>query len=656
MCGIAGAINHGHSEEAARSIITRMLTRINHRGPDECGYYCEPGTVFGNVRLSIIDLKSGQQPLSTADGRYWIAYNGEVFNYLELRDELTAKGHVFRTNCDTEVVVHLYQEFGPSFLSKLNGQFAISIWDSVKKELFLARDRVGIRPLFYCAKGDSLIFASEIKSIFEFPGVERRLSAKGINQVLTFWVALPPQTAFEGVNELQPGHYMVFKDGKFSISKYWDLKDAFHSPRFAGSFDDARQMLGSMLTDSVSLRLRSDVPVAAYLSGGLDSSATTALIRQIAPGHLNTFSIGFAENDFDETPYQREVSEYFNTTHHSVTCSSHDIAQWFPKVVWHSEVPLLRTSPAPMFGLSQLVRQNNIKVVITGEGADETLGGYNIFKEAIIRHFWAREPQSKIRPLLLRKLYPYIPSIRNGNIMALRMFFGYSLNETKSPAYSHLLRWNNTGNIRRFLTDDYSIKDGGSIVDEYVSSLGSDIDDLSPVAKAQYIETSLFMSGYLLAAQGDRVGMANSVEGRYPFLDFRFIEFCASLPDDFKIKGLNEKYILKEFIKGRIPDSVVARSKQAYRAPIHQAFLGDGAPGYVNELLSEEALCDSGVFNPLQINNLIGKMRHSGQPSEIENMALVAVLSSQLLHRQFVKEFKYLDDSQSIRAIQRNKQ
>jgi asparagine synthase (glutamine-hydrolysing) len=654
MCGIAGVVNHAHSEDAGCSMIMRMLTRIKHRGPDECGYFSEPGTVFGNVRLSIIDLKSGQQPLSTPDRRYWIAYNGEVFNYLELRDELIARGHSFNTHCDTEVVVHLYQEYGPACLSKLNGQFAIAIWDREKKELFLARDRVGIRPLFYSNVGKTLVFASEIKSIFEFPGIERKLSVKGINQVLTFWVAIPPQTAFEGVNELPPGHYMVFKDGHYTVTRFWCLKTAFKAKRFDGSFDEAKEQLGQILRDSVSLRLRSDVPVAAYLSGGLDSSATTALIREIAPGHLNTFSIGFAEKEFDETPYQREVSQYFQTNHHSVTCNSHDIAEWFPSVVWHSEVPLLRTSPAPMYGLSKLVRQNNIKVVITGEGADEALGGYNIFKEAIIRHFWAKQPQSKIRPLLLRKLYPYIPSIKNGNVMALRMFFGYNLAETQSPAYSHLLRWNNTGNTRKFLSDGFSMGGDTSLVDDYVNSLGHDIDDFSPLAKAQYIETSLFMSGYLLAAQGDRVAMANSVEGRYPFLDYRLLEFCASLPDEFKIKGLNEKYILKEFIKNQIPDSVTSRSKQAYRAPIHQAFLNGNAPEYVKDILSSQSLADSGVFNPQLVNKLLDKMRQSEQPSEMENMALVAILSTQLLHRQFIKEYSHLNDKQLIKGVKNN--
>jgi len=654
MCGIAGYINHSQSVDESRATILRMLTRIEHRGPDECGYYCEPGAVFGNVRLSIIDLKSGQQPLSTTDGRYWIAYNGEVFNYLELRQQLVDKGHVFKTHCDTEVVVHLYQEYGPACLSMLNGQFAIAIWDKQNKELFLARDRVGIRPIFYAQKDKTLVFASEIKSLFEVPGVERRLSVKGINQVLTFWVALPPNTAFKGVNELAPGHYMIFKHGQASINKFWDLKSAFLGKRFEGSFQDAKEQFGAILRDSVSLRLRSDVPVAAYLSGGLDSSATTALIREVAPGFLNTFSIGFADSHFDETPYQQEVANYFKTQHHSVVCNNHDIANWFPKVVWHSEVPLLRTSPAPMYGLSKLVRQNNIKVVITGEGADEALGGYNIFKEVIIRHFWAKQPQSKIRPLLLRKLYPYIPSIKNGNAMALRLFFGYNLNETSSPIYSHMLRWNNTGNIRKFLSPNFSLTEGHSVVDEYVSDLGHQIDDLSPIAKAQYIETSLFMSGYLLAAQGDRVAMANSVEGRYPFLDYRLLEFCASLPDDFKIKGLNEKFLLKEFIKNQIPDSVTARSKQAYRAPIHQAFLNDGAPDYVHDTLSAEAIEACGVFNPQTVEKLLTKMKQSEQPSEIENMALVAVLSTQLLHQQFVTDYKHLNDNQLIKGVQRN--
>jgi len=656
MCGIAGYTNNHNFTDSSSEVILRMLTRIHYRGPDECGYYVNNGTAIGNVRLSIIDLASGQQPLATQNGRYWIAYNGEVFNYLELREHLISKGHVFDTHCDTEVVVHLYEEYGSDCLNMLNGQFAIAIYDEINDELFLARDRVGIRPLFYTQKDGALLFASEIKSLFEYPGINRKISNKGLSQVFTFWVAIPPQTIFEGINELPPGHYLKFRQGKIDIQSYWKLNFAGSENGFKGTFDEAKEEFGRLLRDSVILRLRSDVPVAAYLSGGLDSSATTALIKEVAPGHLNTFSIGFADKDFDETSFQQSVSNYFNTNHHSVAITGNNIAEWFPQVVYHAEVPLLRTSPAPMFGLSKLVRDNNIKVVITGEGADEALAGYNIFKETIIRHFWAKYPQSKIRPVLLKKLYPYIPSIANGNLMALKLFFGFKLSETQSPGYSHLLRWNNTGNLKKFFSSDVTNSLAGyQPVEDYLNTLAETIDNYSPLQKAQYIETSLFMSGYLLAAQGDRMAMANSVEGRYPFLDYRLLEFCASLPDDFKLKGLNEKYLLKEFIKGRIPDEVVNRSKQAYRAPISQAFFSDVGKTYVNEVLSDEKIDQAGIFNKIQIGNLLSKMNSGLAVSEIENMALCGIISTQLLYKQFIEEFKPLKMEELIKGHQRNK-
>jgi asparagine synthase (glutamine-hydrolysing) len=655
MCGIAGFVNYQTSENEAALLIQKMLTRIGHRGPDECGYTLHDGASLGNVRLSIVDIKSGQQPMSDEDNRYWIAYNGEVFNFPELREELISQGCRFKTHCDTEVVLQLYRIYGPECLSRLNGQFAISIYDTQTKELFLARDRVGIRPLFYSRVGQSLVFGSEIKALFEFPGIRKELSPKGIRQVFTFWVTLSPQTVFDDVWEVPPGHYLLFKEGEINIKCYWSLEFARNGEHFKGSLKDAEEKLGALLTDAVALRLRADVQVAAYLSGGLDSSVITSLVKKVAPGSLNTFSIGFDDAAFDETSFQQEVADFFETRHQSITCNSTDIANWFPSVVWHAEMPLLRTSPAPMMGLSKLVRDNGIKVVLTGEGADEALGGYNIFKEAIIRQFWARQPQSRFRPLLLRKLYPYITGLQNAGPMALKMFFGYKLSETSSPVYSHLLRWNNTGNLKKFFSSKFSAQpEGYEPVDDYLNQLDEKLKGYSTLAKAQYIETSLFMSGYLLSAQGDRVAMANSVEGRYPFLDHRVLEFCATLPDDFKIHGLNEKYLLKKLASNKIPQSVINRSKQAYRAPIHQAFIGDNQPFYVKELLTKAAIERAGVFNWDSVERLINQLNNSSQPTEIENMALVGVLSTQLLHQKFVELHRPLASTEIIKGTQRN--
>lgn len=619
-----------------------MLTLIRHRGPDECGIFIKDNVALGSVRLSIIDIAGGRQPIPNEDLNLWIVFNGEIFNYIELRKELEEKGHRFRTQSDTEVIVHLYEEYGENCLSKLNGQFAFSIWDKRKQELLLARDRVGIRPLYYYHSPDLFIFGSEIKAIFAHPEVNREISAKGISETVTFWTTITPGTVFEGIKECPPGHFIQVKKGNISVKKYWELSFSAPNNYFSGTFEEAQHEFENLFRDAVKIRLRADVPVAAYLSGGIDSSVTTAFIKEIEPAILRTFSVGFTENEFDESDYQYAAAKFFGTKHTGFKCSAKEIANNFPKVVWHSETPLLRTSPSPMFSLSEKVRKNNIKVVITGEGADELLAGYNIFKENKIRHFWAKDKKSKLRPLLLKRLYPYISAIQNANPNALKMFFGYKLEDTDSPIYSHLLRWKNTSNIKNHLSGE--VQKQTEAFDPYIeliTSLNGNFKNLDPLAKAQHIEISTFLSGYLLSSQGDRMGMANSVEGRYPFLDHRIIEFCATLPPDFKLKGLNEKVLLKKMMKGRLPEEILNRSKQAYRAPILTSFLGEDAPEYIHDVLSSQSLENAGIFNPASVNKLLVKMKSGKAYSEIDNMALTAIISTQLLHQQFIKNFAY---------------
>ena len=448
MCGIAGGTKFYSPTSIKNEVLVKMLGRIKHRGPDESGIYSSPDIAIGNVRLSIIDILSGQQPLSNASGDIWIAYNGEVFNYIELREELLNKGYKFKTQSDTEVIVLLYEEYGIDFINKLNGQFAIALWDKRTKELVLIRDRVGIRPLFYTQKNKELYFASEIKALAEHPDIETNISIKSLSQIYTFWTTITPGTAFENIYELPPGHYMICKKDSVRIEPYWQLNFPNQGQYANLNIDQAMEQFTEILADSVKIRLRADVPVAAYLSGGIDSTVTTSLIRDIVPDMLQTFSVGFADKDFDESSYQNLASEFYKTRHTGFKIKSSEIAEIFPQVVWHSEIPILRTSPAPMFSLSKKVRQSNIKVVITGEGADEMLAGYNIFKESKIRQFWAKQPSSKFRPLLLKKLYPYIPQISNANSTFLKFFFGYKLSETNSPVYSHILRWNNGNHVK----------------------------------------------------------------------------------------------------------------------------------------------------------------------------------------------------------------
>ena len=638
MCGIAGLFNYtdsiNHSNELS---IKKMLSSIQHRGPDETGIYLNDHIALGSVRLSIIDLATGQQPLSDVSENYWIVYNGEVFNYAELRSEILLKGIHLKTHSDTEVVVQMYALYGPNCLKYFNGQFSFAIWDKRKKELFIARDRVGIRPLFYYSYKQTFAFCSEIKGLFTLENIVKEIDPESLAQIFTFWTTISPNTPFKGVYELPPGHYMIINESGVSIHKFWQLTFSNQSTVSNTDFNESANDLTDLLKDAVKIRLRSDVPVGAYLSGGLDSSVTTAFIHDINPDILHTFSIGFKDKIFDETQYQVEASKYFNTHHTAFECTANEIANEFMKTIWHTEFPILRTSPTPMFLLSKKVKDSNIKVVITGEGADEFLAGYNIFKEAKIRKFWSKFPNSTIRPKLLSSLYPYLPMMKDASTTGLKMFFGYQLTNTSNPFYSHLLRWHNTARIKSFFSDEISLKlnDYDPILDLY-KSIPDDFMDWSDLSRAQYLESTIFMSGYLLSSQGDRVAMGNSVEGRYPFLDYRVIEFCNQLPDSYKLNCLNEKFILKKISKGKIPDAITNRQKQPYRAPIASSFFNSQAPAYISDILSDQTIASFGIFNPIKVRALINKIKSQAIIPEVDQMAIAAILSTQLLYKMFI--------------------
>jgi asparagine synthase (glutamine-hydrolysing) len=642
MCGIAGGTRFFSPESIDGHILKQMLQSIRHRGPDESGIYLSNDIALGSVRLSIIDIATGQQPLTNERGDIWIAFNGEIFNYIELRKELLDKGYKFKTHSDTEVIVLLYQEYGIDFINKMNGQFAISLWDKRKKELILIRDRVGIRPVFYTQKNKELYFASEIKALLQHPLIDAKLSAKSLSQIFTFWTCLSPNTTFEDIYELPPGHYLIYRNGKIEIKQFWQLNFACLGQYNNNSLEKTLEEFTEILTDATKIRLRADVPVAAYLSGGIDSTVTTSLIRSIVPDMLQTYSIGFDDRDFDESEYQELAARHFNTKHTGFKILSSEIADIFPDVVWHCETPILRTSPAPMYALAKRVRQNNIKVVITGEGADEMLAGYDIFKESKIRHFWAKEPVSKLRPLLLKKLYPYIPQIRDASSATLKFFYGFKLSETNSPIYSHLLRWNNGNQIKKYFSKEIIEQLGNyDPVSELIQNINGKFEQFDYLAKAQMLEIDIFMSGYLLSSQGDRMAMANSVEGRYPFLDYRLIEFCSKLNPELKLKGMDEKYLLKKLAQGRIPEKILKRPKQAYRAPIQSSFISGNAPEYVKEMLSTNKINNHKIFDSSKTSDFLNKLYAGKSNSEVDNMALTAILSTGLIVDQYQSKQKF---------------
>ncbi len=641
MCGIAGFISQKNNLKTHKTRLEQMIGSLYHRGPDECGFLFDKRCAMGMSRLSIIDLNSGSQPIHNEDKSLWIVFNGEIFNYPELGETLKNKGHRFYTSSDTEVILHCYEEYGLDFVQHLNGQFAIAIWDRKKQQLILARDRVGIRPLFYAQINDKLIFASEMKAIFAEGTVQPHITETGLADIFTFWVNIPPQTVFKDINELPPGHLMICNGKQMHIKKYW----AYSFPQ-NGNFTDKsekelQQELQDLLYDAVTIRLRADVPVASYLSGGIDSSIISTLVKNYHNNDLITFSVTFKDKHFDERSFQEQMAKKIGTRHHSIEVDDKKIANDFSDVIWFSEKPLMRTAPSPLFALSSLVRQNNIKVVLTGEGADEMFGGYNIFREDKVRRFWAREPQSRWRPKLFSRLYAYILKSENTINPFWQAFFKKHLTETEDPYYSHLLRWENTAHIRMIFGS--AVKKAFRM-DEQKQRLRNyllpEMSSWHPLNRAQYLETSLFMNGYLLSSQGDRMMMGHSVEGRFPFLDHRIIEFAAKIPPNLKIKTLNEKYLLKETYRKLIPAEIVNRSKQPYRAPIAGVFLSPDTSPLIREMLSEEKLKQYGYFNPRAIKQLKDKLIRAGKNSAArDEMAIVACVSTQLLHHHFIETF-----------------
>jgi asparagine synthase (glutamine-hydrolysing) len=641
MCGIAGILNLSSTNNISEDVILRMISILNHRGPEENGAYFDKHIHMGHARLSIIGLTKGTQPISNQDGTLWTVYNGEVFNYIELKAQLEKKGHQFATDTDTEVILHLYEEMGPACLSELNGQFAIAIWDSKKKELFLARDRVGICPLYYTLQNGRFIFASEIKGLFMDSQVSREIDLTSLQQVFTCWTTIGPRTIFKNINEIAPGHFMVIKKDSaiFEQKPFWSLPYYPREMQYKGTEEEAAEKLKELLEDAVRLRLRADVPVGAYLSGGLDSSIITSIISKKSNNRLKTFSLGFEEKAFDETDYQSAMIEFLNTDHSQTNIINQQISEFFSDIIWSCEKPLLRTSPVPLYMLSRLVRDNGFKVVLTGEGADEVFGGYNIFKEAKIRSFWARQPNSRFRPLLLEQLYPYIFQNPRQSRAFLQKFFSASAEDLYNPLMSHQKRWKNTKRCTTFFSKDVLNElTACNPIDDILERLPEGFSGRDQFSRAQWLEMDIFMSNYLLSSQGDRVAMANSVELRVPFLDHRLIDFAAKLPAHWKIYGLDEKYILKKAFQHQVPEKIIKRAKQPYRAPISQAFFNDGDTIF-NNLIKEDQLKKAGIFNPKKVRYLFKKSiaQKNGSVSESENMAIVGILSTQLIHEQFIK-------------------
>lgn len=631
MSGIAGIARRFPTGVSVESL-GRMAASIRHRGPDGYGFFAGQRVGFANVRLSTVDIAGGAQPLTNEDGQIVVTYDGEIYNHPELRRELEQKGHVFRTRSDTEILAHGYEEWGVDLLKRLNGQFAFAIYDRNSESLFIARDRFGVRPLFYAQRNGEFYFASEIKAILASGEVEASLDRRGIDEVFTFWAARPPRTPFAGIASLEPGTYGILRHGAFWLHRYYELD----YPEAGAEPVDVIEQLDEIILRSVGIRLRADVPVGAYLSGGLDSFITGSLAASASPHALRSFSITFDDPQFDESDFQREVAGDVGSIHAIAAITHGSIAQSFPDVLWHTETPLLHTAPVPMYHLARLTRDNGIKVVLTGDGADELFLGYDLFKEVSVRRFCLRRPASVVRQRLLDRLHPELMAQGRGGEFWRRFFL--DAGAPSDPLFSHLPRFLLSTRAKDFYSPEFKSGLGAiDVLSELRGSLPVRYFGWSSLNQAAYLEMTTLLSPYLLSSQGDRMAMAHGVEGRFPFLDHRLFEFAAALPTGSRLRGLREKEVLRRWASRILPPRIEQRRKAAYCAPDAPSFFGPDAPEWVGDHLTADALLRVGVFSPTSVNGLVRRCRAGLATGFRDNQALVGVLSTQLWHHQFIE-------------------
>jgi asparagine synthase (glutamine-hydrolysing) len=649
MCGLAG-IYAGADRAPARSLVLEMVGELRHRGPDGTGLLLDGRIGIAAARLAIVDLDGGDQPLSDEHGRFWAMQNGEIYNYVELRRELTQLGHRFTTSSDTEVIAHAYEQWGAQCLHRFNGDFAIAIWDREKRELFLARDRFGVRPLYVAQYGGDVCFASEAKALLRHPAAARELDPVGVIDLFTLWSILPDRSSFKGIRELPPAHYAVLgPDGGMRITRWWDLE--FKAG--AGEESELLAELEALLADATRIRLRADVPVGVYVSGGLDSSVIAALACEQRGAGLSAFGLGFAEQRYDEREWQDRLAARLRGPFQRTVVDSTAIAELLPRTVELGETPLLRTAPAPLLGLSAGVADAGLRVVLTGEGADELFAGYDIFREDAVRRFWARDPSSRLRPLLFQRLNRFLANDGARAPSFLAGFYGRGLLDVDDPLYSHRLRYANSARCIRILHPSFVAAADGAAdpTERLIQLLPSSFDGMSPLARAQYLEIQTFLQGYLLHAQGDRMLMGSSVEGRFPYLDFRVAELAARLPDRMRLRGLREKHALRAASAGHLATELRARPKQPYRAPIGEALVGTAAPEWVRALLSRARVEDAGVLDAATVDRLVGKFERGRTVSETDEMALVGAVSLMLLHDRFVAAPRLAPAVEPVRVV-----
>lgn len=626
MCGIAGKLVYEPSARVGESEIVRMIAPIAHRGPDGRGVHLDGNIGLGHCRLSIIDLGTGAQPMANEDETLWIVFNGEIYNFQELRDRLLAKGHVFRSRSDTEVIIHAYEEFGMDCVNQLRGMFAFALWDSKRQRLFLARDRVGIKPLYYCQTARGLWFASELKSILADPEISRDLDYNALRAFLAFKYVPGEETLFKSVRKLPPGHNLIAERGQITIKQYWDL--SFTQDRWNRSFDEATEELYLLIKDTVRDHMIADVPVGILLSGGVDSSALLNFAVQGTDKKVSTFTVGFGGGQVvDERPYARLAAQRFGTEHHEISITEKDFWDFLPAYVRHMEEPVCEPPAVALYYVTQLARRH-VKVLLSGEGGDEAFGGYPNYPNMMRLERFRSRVGPLARPIgmlagLAGRVYGD-PRVQRYGAALGRPLSSHYFSRTSGPT-SFFNRQAQTFLTREFLQNSALVSPAG-----YIKKLLQPVGDESLLNQMLYVDSKTWLPDDLLV-KADKMTMANSLELRVPLLDHKVLEFAASLPANFKVEKKQTKRILKAAFARALPEEILSRKKAGFPVP-YEGWLRNGLKNGMEDILLSNGALSRNYFKKEEIGRLLQtNARVGGYAKEV-----FSLLAIELWHRQFV--------------------
>jgi asparagine synthase (glutamine-hydrolysing) len=624
MCGICGQLMLTPEAAVAPALLKSMADTMIHRGPDDDGYYLSGPVGLGFRRLSIIDLNTGHQPISNEDGSVWVILNGEIYNYRDLRDELLAKGHSFATKTDTEVLVHLYEERGPRMLEALRGMFAFAIWDDRQRTLLLARDRIGIKPLYYYATDRFLSFASELKAILADPAVEREVDPAMIQRFLTFYYMPGEETLFRGIRKLPPGSYLLARNGRAEIKSYWSL--SFERSKPAPTIRDAEHQFTELLQESVRLHMLSDVPVGILLSGGVDSTAMLSLATAAGAKPIRSFTVGFSSGVVDERPYARLASKEFGSAHHEITISPQEFRDFLPGYVWHMEEPVCEPPAIALYYVTKLAR-SHVKVLISGEGADEAFAGYSRYRNFL----WLERLKRALgpaRPAASAAAGSFARLVQSPKLALYARLINLPLERYYLSRTSHPFTFFNSAGWISHAREVAGL-DGGDRATEPIRHLMSKATAYGVLEKMLYVDSNSWLPDDLLV-KADKMAMANSIELRVPFLDHRVLEFAAALPANLKIRGLTTKYLAKKALSRRVPAEIIQRRKAGFPLP-YESWLRRELKDWLREVLLDRETLARGHIQRDTLEQLLASELAGGYAKELFSLAVL-----EIWHRTFL--------------------